>query len=377
MNLPELPAGQHDAEERAWVVVRQAFVEREPVPRRRGRALSLAVPGLTLTLAVVAAAFSPTGRAVVDRVRNVVGVRQSAPALFSLPTHGRLLVSSTPGVWVIEEDGSKRLLRGYDEASWSPLGRYLAASNANELAALEPNGRLRWSLARPSVRSPRWAGTATDTRIAYRAADGLHVVAGDGTGDRLIASRASGGVAWRPGTGFTLAYLSGTHLRIENTVTGKATTIDVGALPGGAQRLAWSPDGQHLVSWGRRAAVLVDPSSHTRRQLSMPAGGRVVDAGFSPNGHRVAVLQTGSLLLFDPARPARPARILYAGPGPLTQLTWSPDGKWILAAAPAADQWVFVHADDGKLRAVSNIAAQLRATRGEEPVIGGWCCAEP
>ena len=88
-----------------------------------------------------------------------------------------------------------------------PHGIYVAATRANELVALTPSGEERWSLARPAVRFPRWAGTATDTRIAYLTRSRLHVVRGDGTKDvdecgEPGAARVA--PAWRPGDGFVL-----------------------------------------------------------------------------------------------------------------------------------------------------------------------------
>ena len=102
-----------------------------------------------------------------DGVREVVGVEKAQPALFSLPAPGRLLVAADSGAWVVDEDGSKRRLGSYREASWSPFGRFVVASRRNELVALTPGGEVRWTLARPDVRFPRWGGTKTDTRIAY------------------------------------------------------------------------------------------------------------------------------------------------------------------------------------------------------------------
>ena len=137
-----------------------------------------------------------------DELREVVGVEESAPALFSLPAPGRLLVTADSGAWVVDEDGSKRLLGAYREASWSPFGRFVVASRRHELAALTPEGEVRWTLARPDVRFPRWGGTRTDTRIAYLARDGLRVVGGDGEGDRLLDGRAAERApVWQQGGG--------------------------------------------------------------------------------------------------------------------------------------------------------------------------------
>ena len=159
--------GEHDARERSWAVVRAAFAERGPTPRRRSWK---PIAAIAFALAALAGLLSPPGRAVLDEIREVVGVEESAPGLFSLPAPGRLLVTADSGAWVVDEDGSKRLLGTYREASWSPFGRFVVASRRNELVALTPKGDVRWSLARPDVRFPRWGGTRTDTRIAYLSA---------------------------------------------------------------------------------------------------------------------------------------------------------------------------------------------------------------
>jgi hypothetical protein len=200
IDIPE----EHEARERGWAVVAAAFAEREPQPRRRSWK---PVAATAVALVVVAGLLRPPGRAVLDEIREAVGVEHAEPALFSLPAPGRLLVTADSGVWVVGQDGSKRLLGRYREASWSPFGRYVVAARANELVALEPDGDVRWSLARRDVRFPRWGGTRTDTRIAYLSQGALRVVGGDGKGDRVIDSRAAARAPrWRPGTSHVLVY---------------------------------------------------------------------------------------------------------------------------------------------------------------------------
>ncbi len=199
----EIP-GEREARERSWAVVESAFAEREPQPQRRSWKPIAAVAA---TVAVVAGLLSPPGRAVLDEIREVVGVEHADPALFSLPTSGRLLVTADSGAWIVDQDGSKRLLGNYREASWSPFGRFVVATRPNELVALEPDGDVRWTLARPDVRFPRWGGTRTDTRIAYLSSGGLRVVAGNGKGDRLLDPQAANQAPrWQGGPGHRLAY---------------------------------------------------------------------------------------------------------------------------------------------------------------------------
>jgi hypothetical protein len=360
----EVP-GEHEARERAWALVQSAFAQRTPVehrPRYGVAALAVAVG-----LAIVGAAFSSPGKAVLDQIREAVGVENAAPALFGLPVPGQLLVHSDRGVWVVRQDGSRRLLGRYREASWSPFGRYVVAARENELAALEPDGTVRWTLARPGVRSPRWTGGETDTRIAYLDRSGTRVVAGDGRGDELL-SATTGPLAWRPGATFVLGTLRAGELRAQRVPGGRVLSYaKVG--PGGVLALEWSPDGRGalVVHPKELELVAVGPG---RSQTIGSHGRDFVDAAFSPDGRHIAVLRASDLTLLDARRPKSEPRRLFAGAGPFSSVTWSPDGRWLLVGWPAADQWVFVRADGKRIRAVSSVASQFRGRTF--PRVEGW-----
>jgi hypothetical protein len=365
----EIP-GEHEAGERAWHVVEAAFAGRQPV-ERRPRMLRPAI-AIAVIAAALAAVSSPPGRAVLDEIREAVGVERAQPALFSLPASGRLLVASDAGVWVVQRDGSKRLLGPYREASWSPFGRYVVAARENELAALEPDGDVRWTLARAGVRFPRWAGTETDTRIAYVDRTGIRVVAGDGTGDRLVVPGAHGPIAWRPGAGHELAHVD---------TRGRVAVIDVdsgdvlwrGRQDGRVVALEWSSNGRRLVATQTRARD--DLAVYTARG-SLYTGfrtpqGAVTGSAMRPGSHSRAVALTArnQSRLFMPGVPGS----ALSGPGVLRDLAWSPDARWLLVGWPAADQLVLVRADGERVRAVSNVSEQFRSR--SFPRLQGWCCA--
>jgi hypothetical protein len=361
----EIP-DEHEARERAWRVVESAFAERELQPRRRSWKPIAAV---ALAVAVVAGLLSPPGRAVLDEIREVVGVEKAQPALFSLPTSGRLLVTSDAGAWVVDADGSKRLLGSYREASWSPFGRFVVAARRNELAALEPNGDVRWTLSRPDARSPRWTGSRADTRIAYLDRLGLRIVAGDGRRDRLVAPAEAGPLAWRPAGAFQLAYVSASEVRLQDLETGQVSwRANAGRLPA-ARELSWSVDGSRLLVVLADRLLLLDGEG---RELARRPVGELVTAALSPDGRRVAVVRRTEVVLLDGR--LRTSRRLFAGGGSLAGLAWSPDGRWVLTGWPAADQWVFVRTASGEPRivAVSGVAGQFRSR--SFPRIEGWCC---
>jgi hypothetical protein len=365
----EIP-GEHDARERTWAVAQAAFAERQPVVHRTRRlrpALALAA-----MLAVVAAALSPPGRAVLDEIREVVGVERAQPALFSLPAPGQLLVASDSGIWVVRQDGSRRLLGDYREASWSPFGRFVVAARENELAALEPDGHVRWTLPRPGVRDPRWAGTESDTRIAYFDRTGLRVVAGDGTDDRVLARGATGPLAWRPGNRFVLAY-AGPRSRINALDVDSQDNFwlqrPIFSFPD-AKKLIWSSDGRRLLLL--RRSMLVVFGTESAAPLAVRQMRNLEDAAFEPGSHRVAVSRGNEVVLLDADRLAAAPRRLFIGAGPFESLAWSGDGRWLIVGWPAADQWVFVRRDGRRTRAVANVSEQFRSE--SFPRIEGWCC---
>jgi hypothetical protein len=357
----EIP-GEHDARERAWSVLESAFTDRVPAERRTRRwrpAVAIAI-----VAAALAAVLSSPGRAVLDDLREVVGVERAQPALFSLPSDGRLLVASDAGVWVVQHDGSKRLLGPYREASWSPFGRFVAATRENELAALEPGGDVRWTLARSGVTGPRWTGSDEDTRIAYSSRGRPRLVAGDGTDDRPTCAANESRVpsAWRPGAGFVLALAA---------PNGAVSLVDVEHCAvrwnrqsfGTPRKLEWSSDGARLLVVSRTGIHVLD--GRTGRTLGAAHG---YDASFRPGTRQLAsVRQQGEASIVSLGE-----RTVFRAVGNLGDLTWSPDGRWILVTWPTADQWVLVRADGRRIRAVGNISEQFRSR--EFPRVEGWCC---
>ena len=352
--LERIPADR-EAEDRVWAVVQSAFAEREAVPRRRGGARwTVAVIGLAAVCA--AAALSPPGRAVVNAVRRSIGIEHAAPALFRLPSSGRLLVSGRGGTWVIAGDGSKRRLGSWPNASWSPHGLFVIASSRNGLAAVEPrDGTVRWSLGRPDVSLPSWGGTRTDTRIAYFSGSSLRVVAGDGTGDRLLArSAARVAPVWKPER-HVVAFVSQSDVVV-------VRDVDTGAVvarhrvAGVVRSLAWSDNGARL-------AVATSRSVHVfgKNGVSLPL--RNVRAVTFAHDGDLALLTPEALLVYGTEGMQTVLRV----PTRLAGVAWSPDGRWLVTSLPRANQWVFVAR--GRVQAVSHIAQQFG---GPAPSLDGW-----
>ena len=357
--------GEQEAQERAWAVVRRAYEEREPVtwPRRHARPLAAAA----LVAAVAAAALSPPGRSVVHSLREAVGVKKAEPALFSLPARGPLLVTSPKGAWLVHQDGSKRLLGRYRDATFSPHGLFIAATRANQLVALDPKGAVRWTLARPAPRFPAWTGTRTDTRIAYFSGGRLRIVAGDGTADHFVARASPVAPAWRPGPQRVLAYADGRSAVVYDTDRG-TVLLRTSPLPEPVRKVAWSRDGERLLVFASHATRVYRDSKVVEQDDPSDAT-LDTDAAFAGRrGHVAAIRVAGasSNVFWIGGGP-----VLFSGTGVFRQLAPSPDGRWVLVTWPTANQWVFVRTRRRRIVAVARIAQQF----GRRARVEDWCCA--
>jgi hypothetical protein len=366
---------ERGAEHRAWEVVRSAYHDRVPSQRRtfpRRSVLALAALMLAGTLAL-----SPAGATVGRLITRALGVQHAASALSSLPAPGRLLISGESGSWTVAADGSSRRLGPWPQASWSPHGLYLTVASANQLAAVDPRGAPQWTLARPAVSDPRWY-PPTGYRVAYLSGDELRVVAGDGTGDHLLADRvAKVAPVWRPAHPYQLAYVSGGgRVVVRDGDTGHTLwSVNPGA---GIDQLAWSGDGERLLALSSTAVRVYAANGVLSSTIQPPRGAPALDGAVSPDGHTLALViggSAGEVVAEDLDVPHPTPRRVLTGAS-LRQVAWSPDGKWLLVSWPAADQWVFVRvAGAPRIAAVSRIAQQFSAgaSRGF-PRLEGWCC---
>ncbi|HEX6699503.1 MAG TPA: hypothetical protein VF101_02120 [Gaiellaceae bacterium] len=383
--LRAVPLPDEDgARERTWNVVRTAFEEREAVswPRRHARPLVAVAAGL----AVLAAALSPPGRAVVGSLRDaigrekVVGVQRAEPALFRLPAQGQLIVNSRVGPWIVQPDGSKRLLHGWTTAEWSPSAKYVIATRGHELAALTPHGDVRWSLARRGrIAGASWSFEGY--RVAYLNGTQLRLVIGNGKGDRMLVPRVRPvPPAWRPvGPEHVLAYVGA---RGAVHVIDADTRSELGSFrEGDPEQLLWSRDGSLVVARSSGLISVYRPDGVRVVGISTRSLGVVPHsipaAAFSPSGRTLAFATydaraNRSSISVVPL-PNGLERRLYRGPGHFGDLTWSPDGRWLLVAWPDANQLLFLRTHGPqKARAVSDVRRQFG---GGFPQVGGWCCA--
>ena len=382
-------AGEAEAQRRTWQTVRAAFEEREPVDSARDLSLRWLAP-TALAAALLAAAITPTGRAVLGTVRDAIGRERvvertpSRPALFALPAPGRVLVNTPAGPWIVHRDGSKRRLGSYGLASWSPQGKFLVTTRGHELLAVDPKGQVRWSLARRGVISDRRWAPGDGYRIAYIADENLRVVAGNGENDRLFRRGFPPAVfvrvAWQPRADHVLAaadrqgrihlFAVDSNRRLWRTARGETPVA-----------VAWSSDGARLAVLGRQTLRVFSGSGRLVSAVRFREG---VDLAFEPGSHRLAVVRrlparnVSQVLVVGGKRGRIERRPLFTGAGRVTGVAWSPNGRWLLVAWQSADQWLFV---DGRrprrIVAVSDITNQFGSGTSRPrdfPQLGGWCC---
>jgi dipeptidyl aminopeptidase/acylaminoacyl peptidase len=383
---------EHGARERGWRVIRAGFEEHRPVrhdaplPRRLAVALAIAVLALALVL-------TPAGAKVVDLVRDVVqpGTKHARP-LTSLPAPGQLLVNSARGPWVVDPDGSQRLLGDYRDATWSPNALFVAVTSRDHLTAVEPDGTVRWTLPASNPADPRWEAP-DGLRIAYRTGTSMRVVWGDSAHDHLLDSRiAPTAPAWRPPVGE-----SGDHVLALAKPDGRVELMHAdsrevlwrssrGPVP---TELDWSADGSMLVAVSGSTLRLFGRNGEPIGTRQLPAGIHATSGAFAPTGSTFAITGTsneregthGVALTLDLGSPTGRTTRLFAGPGRFDGLSWSPNGAWLLVGWRDANEWLFLRpSTPGHERHVKTAADVSRqfdpGSTGYSPFPRpvGWCC---
>ena len=362
------------ARERALLRLRGEFEAR---PARRSRVRGRLAVALAAAALALVAALSPPGDAVADWVRGAVGLRTHEPARPArvagdrTPSGGRLLVTSGGTAWIVEADGEGQWLGAWTGAGWSPHGRFVVAWRGRRLAALDPRGRVRWTLVGPRpITGAVWSPSGF--RVAYRSGQDLRVVAGDGTGDRLLDAGTFRPTAWRPGPVHVLAYSSGSHVDVVDVDLGRRLARI--RLPHVAHELAWSADGRRLYVHLHRSIAVYDARGRRTGRIWMP--GRQTVTTFVPAraGSLVAVARhadgVSEIALMGPRTRSR---VLFRGDGRFTRLRFSPNGRWLLAAWPLADQWVYLRpgaAGAARVLAAPGVTRRFRAAGF--PQLSGW-----
>jgi hypothetical protein len=378
-----------DAERRAWHVVRAAHAARVPA-RGAHRARRLGLAAAAAAVALGALVLTPAGAKMGDWIGEMVDPPDATSvSLGPLPAKGRMLVVADSGAWIVQDDGARRRLGSFRDATWSPGGLFVAAARGHELVALEPDGDERWARPAPGrVSVPRWSPDGY--RIAYRSGRDLWIVTGDNDSRwRLARGVRSTPPAWKPvpePLPQVVAFAAGGRVRI---VEADAPGRTLGATPPGPppREIWWADAGRRLVTVASRGVRVHDSRGRLLRTIALPRGRVSAGSAIAPDGRRLAIIarrpadRSSELLLMRLDRRARP-RDLLSALGSFEGLTWSIDGRLLVLGLPDSGQWYFVRPRrSGGLESVAGV--RRRFTGGVEPRTGafprpaGWCYAEP
>jgi hypothetical protein len=143
--------------------------------------------------------------------------------------------------------------------------------------------------------------------------------------------------------------------------------------------LGWAASGERLVSRSAQALMADDVvAGGEAGAFAYVAAGRaeLENAAIAPSGDEVAVVERKSgvstIRRFALDRGERsPDGPIFAGPGALAGLIWSPDGRWLATGWRDADQWLFIRSDrPHRLVAFDDVSSEFG--NGSFPRLADW-----
>ncbi len=194
-------------------------------------------------------------------------------------------------LWVLDADSglSRRLTscgggpRSGDSIDWSPDGTQIAFVTGDGIHMIASDGTGERVLEGGGAYSPTWAPDGT--RIAFIEGSSLNVIATDGTGQVEVRRGVFGGAAWspdgatiailrdppiaRPCTGYCYPYVLQVWLiRLDGSHETKLA-VQQGCCIGASPDLSWSPDGSRISLTGS-AFQVIDVRPVTARIADRP-----------------------------------------------------------------------------------------------------------
>jgi hypothetical protein len=255
---------------------------------------------------------------------------------------------------------NSRLRRGLDALH----AKHIVVASGRTVAAIRPDGTVRWRHALPAhVADPRWAPNGF--HVAYRAGTRMHVIWGNGINDATLPGRAaSAAPAWQPNAPRTLAWArtDGTVI-VQDAYTGLVLWRHKA---GPVRHLSWSADGRRLLIAGSRHGAVYTLTGATRR-LRLERGETLAAAEFAPVGRQLAIAITAGGVTHIELRGAKAE--LSEAPEHLRSLTWSPDGRWLVAGWKSGRAYL-ISARQTDVRGLDDVPERL----GGGVRTLGWCC---
>ena len=369
--LREAPLpGEGAARERARRTVLAAHTA---VPRRTRPGAATVITAIVIAVAGTGALSRP-GQAVAEWVgRQLEAVHPAKPKAppppkrqlgLDLPAPGRLLVASDRGLWTVAGDGARKRLGDWTTGSWSPHAKHIVVASGRTLAAIRPDGTVRWRHSLPAqVADPRWSPNGF--HVAYRAGARMHVIWGNGINDATLHGRAANAApAWQPNAPRTLAWAraDGTVI-VQDAYTGLVLWRHQG---GPVRHLSWSADGRRLLIAGTRHGAIYTLNGPAK-PLRLAPRETLAAAEFAPTGGRLALAIESHGVTRVQLRGAKAA--LSQAPEQLRSLTWSPDGRWLVAGWKSGRAYLIgAHGPD--VRGLDDVPKRL----GGGVRTLGWCC---
>jgi hypothetical protein len=209
----------------------------------------------------------------------------------------------------------------------------------------------------------------------------IRLVAGNGVGDRLLdRGVAPVAPAWRWARTRTLSYLTRAgQVRTLQTDTGRV--LFEAPAPPGTQSMSWSANGERLLLAGRTRIEALDGDGERVWTAKAPGGSEIGAAAISVEGDRAATIlvsASGGRSELRVLGPGGGGGTLFEGLGSFDDVTYSPDGEWLLLSWRSADEWLFLNPGHPQhVVAVSDVAAQFdpgTTSSPSFPSVAGWCC---
>ena len=163
------------------------------------------------------------------------------------------------------------------------------------------------------------------------------------------------------------------HLENDQTINKQSElVIDSTAGNGWVELLKWSPDGQHLAIGADNSVLLSSIKGELEASFSFE-GGTVAAMDWHPKGSLLGVAGYGGVSIHNAQDPTEKP-ILLKRKGSLLSLSWSPDGKYILAGCQdnAVALWRFRTQQNAQMSGFDYKPLQLTwLNRGKKLITGG------